>query len=78
MSATRYDEANHPSGPPPMPVLKSAIDTRSPAFRDNASAMRALVGDLNDRIARVREGGGPSARDKHLARGKLLPRDRIR
>ncbi|MGE4221229.1 MAG: carboxyl transferase domain-containing protein [Alphaproteobacteria bacterium] len=61
-----------------MPVLKSAIDTRSPAFRDNATAMRALVGDLNDRIARVREGGGPSARDKHLARGKLLPRDRIR
>ena len=61
-----------------MPVLKSAVDTRSQAFRDNAAAMRALVDDLNGRIARVREGGGPSARDKHLARGKLLPRDRIR
>ncbi len=61
-----------------MPVLKSAVDTRSQAFRDNADAMRALLDDLNDRIARVREGGGPSARDKHLARGKLLPRDRIR
>ncbi|WP_424813106.1 carboxyl transferase domain-containing protein [Roseococcus sp. YIM B11640] len=40
--------------------------------------MRALVRELRDTAERVRLGGGEAAREKHLARGKLLPRDRIR
>lgn len=40
--------------------------------------MRALVADLNAQAARIREGGGEAARAKHLGRGKLLPRDRVR
>jgi 3-methylcrotonyl-CoA carboxylase beta subunit len=39
--------------------------------------MRKLVNDLRDRVARASLGGGEQARDKHLARGKLLPRDRV-
>ena len=61
-----------------MTVLKSAVDTRSEAFQANAEAMRGLVGDLRDRVARIKEGGGERARDKHLARGKMLPRERVR
>ena len=61
-----------------MTVLKSAIETRSAAFDENRAAMRALVEDLRGKVAQVKDGGGQAARDKHLARGKLLPRERIR
>ena len=40
--------------------------------------MRALVADLNETVDRVRLGGGRAARERHLSRGKLLPRDRVR
>ena len=40
--------------------------------------MRALVADLREKVAAVRLGGGETARAKHTARGKLLPRERIR
>jgi len=61
-----------------MTVLKSAIDTKSKAFRDNAKALSGLVADLQAKVAEVKEGGGKAAREKHLARGKLLPRERVR
>ncbi|HEX9769666.1 MAG TPA: carboxyl transferase domain-containing protein, partial [Kiloniellales bacterium] len=61
-----------------MTVLKSAINTKTKAFRDNATALRALVDDLQAKVSEVKEGGGKAARDKHLARGKLLPRERVR
>jgi 3-methylcrotonyl-CoA carboxylase beta subunit len=61
-----------------MPVLDTAIDTRSPGFAANDAAMRTLVADLRAKADRVRQGGGEAARAKHLARGKMLPRDRVR
>jgi 3-methylcrotonyl-CoA carboxylase beta subunit len=44
----------------------------------NAAAMRALVGDLREKVARIALGGGEAARQRHLSRGKLLPRDRVK
>ncbi len=61
-----------------MTVLKSTISTRSEAFRENQAAMAALVADLESKVETVKQGGGAQARDKHLARGKLLPRERVR
>ncbi|HZB90962.1 MAG TPA: carboxyl transferase domain-containing protein, partial [Stellaceae bacterium] len=61
-----------------MSALKTALDSRSDTFRANAAAMRAHVADLEARIAQVRQGGGEEARARHLGRGKLLPRDRVR
>src|SRR5262249_18743001 len=61
-----------------MAVLKAAVDPRSPVFQANAEAMRGLVADLRQRVATIREGGGVAARERHVARGKLLPRERIR
>src|SRR5215469_16735265 len=61
-----------------MPVIESALDLRSPESCANADAMRALVADLRATADRVRLGGGAEARKRHLSRGKLLPRDRIR
>jgi 3-methylcrotonyl-CoA carboxylase beta subunit len=61
-----------------LPTLNTTIDTRSPSFAANAAAMRALVDDLRAQVERVRLGGGQAARDKHTARGKMLPRARVR
>ena len=61
-----------------MTVLATALDTGGEAFRANAAAMRALVDDLEAQVARVAEGGGKRARARHLKRGKLLPRERLR
>jgi 3-methylcrotonyl-CoA carboxylase beta subunit len=61
-----------------MPVIPSRIDTRSEAFRDNAGHLRRLAEDFKAELARTAQGGGEKARARHLARGKLLPRERIR
>ncbi len=61
-----------------MAVLKSVVNTRSAEFRTNADAMNRLVEGLREQVDRIREGGGAAARQKHVARGKLLPRERIR
>ncbi len=61
-----------------MPTIKSRLDNGSPAFQANVEHHRALAADLRERVARVAEGGGPEAQKKHTARGKLLPRERVR
>ncbi|MFO1189713.1 MAG: carboxyl transferase domain-containing protein [Alphaproteobacteria bacterium] len=61
-----------------MPVLKSSINPRSADFKANKGTMDALVADLRDKVAAVEAGGGAEARQRHVARGKLLPRDRLR
>src|SRR5204863_3337461 len=47
-------------------------------FASNAAAMRVCVEGRRGKVAVVREGGGEAARRRHLARGKLLPRERVR
>ncbi len=61
-----------------MTILTSALDPRSESFRGNDAAMRGLVADLRAKLAAVEEGGGETARRRHLARGKLLARERVR
>src|SRR6187399_31195 len=60
-----------------MPVLESKVDRKSAEFAANSAVMRALVEELRARTAKIALGGGEAARAKHVARGKLLPRDRI-
>jgi 3-methylcrotonyl-CoA carboxylase beta subunit len=60
-----------------MPVLETKVDRTGAEFAANAAAMRALVEELRSRQARVALGGGEAARARHVARGKLLPRDRV-
>ena len=61
-----------------MAVIASTADPRSDSFRVNAAQMAALVAALRSTVERIREGGGEVARKRHLDRGKLLPRERIR
>src|SRR5699024_8194866 len=60
-----------------MDVLTSAVDATSEDGERRAAAMRALVADLRERLAAAASGGSERARERHRARGKLLPRDRI-
>ncbi len=60
-----------------MSILKSQLNTRSEEFKANAAAMQALVADLRAKTTGVARGGSEDARAKHLARGKLLVRDRV-
>ena len=45
-----------------MPVIKSAVATRSPEFKANTAAMTALVDDLHRQVEKVRDGGNTSRR----------------
>ncbi len=57
--------------------LASSLDPRAPEFRANADAMAEIVADLRAKVAQMALGGGAASRQRHVARGKLLPRDRI-
>ena len=60
-----------------MPVLTTQLDTRSPDFQANVGAMQTVVSDLRQTVDTIALGGPEAARQKHLARGKLLPRERV-
>jgi 3-methylcrotonyl-CoA carboxylase beta subunit len=60
-----------------MTILETRLNPRSPEFKANAEAMSAQAADLKAKITQVAAGGGAEARAKHVARGKLLPRDRV-
>ena len=61
-----------------MPRITTKLDPRSPAFEENSKHHRALAEDLWAQVAKVSEGGGAESQKKHVSRGKLLPRERVR
>ena len=60
------------------PVIDSQVKPKSEAFETNRAANMALRDQLRADIAKASAGGSERAREKHLSRGKLLPRDRVR
>ena len=60
-----------------MSVLTSTISSGSDDFKANAAAMDALVADLAEKRSAAALGGAERSRERHLSRGKLLPRDRV-
>jgi len=61
-----------------MTVLQSKVRTNSDDFKANLKAMNLVIADLEKVVQSIKMGGGERAREKHLSRGKLLPRERIR
>ena len=61
-----------------MPRIKSRLDPSAPEFKAAAEHHRKLADDLRAQVAKVADGGGADAQKKHAARGKLLPRERVR
>ncbi|RDC59010.1 Methylcrotonoyl-CoA carboxylase [Alteripontixanthobacter maritimus] len=59
------------------PTLTSKIDVESPAAKDNASHNRALNAELRAKVAQAALGGSEGSRERHVSRGKLLPRERV-
>jgi len=53
------------------------VDTSAPSFVNNAKAMRQRLAELDQALAAALAGGGPRYAQRHQARGKLLPRERI-
>lgn len=60
-----------------MTQLATRINTHSPEFAENNTHHRALRDALQQKLAHVAEGGGEKNVERHHARGKLLPRERI-
>src|SRR4051812_11383735 len=60
-----------------MAILDTKLNSRSDDFKSNAAAMQTLVDDLKAKIEQIMLGGGDEPRKKHVARGKLLPRERV-
>jgi 3-methylcrotonyl-CoA carboxylase beta subunit len=61
-----------------MALIGSEVDGRAGEFCANAEHMAGLVGELREKVDVLCLGGDARSRERHLARGKLLPRDRIR
>jgi 3-methylcrotonyl-CoA carboxylase beta subunit len=60
-----------------MPVLETQLNARTADFQANVAAMQTLVDHLRGEVAKSAAGGGEAARAKHVARGKLPPRERV-
>jgi 3-methylcrotonyl-CoA carboxylase beta subunit len=60
-----------------METLISSLDPDSEGFRANDASQRALVDELNERLRTTALGGPEKSRERHVSRGKLLPRDRV-
>ena len=59
------------------PVIASSIDLGSDTARARAEHNRALARELRERVAKAALGGDERSRERHVSRGKLLPRDRV-
>jgi 3-methylcrotonyl-CoA carboxylase beta subunit len=57
--------------------MTTSFDVASPTAKTNRESMNALVADLRERLATARLGGPERSRQRHVAAGKLLPRDRV-
>jgi len=60
-----------------MATLTTHVNTRSAEFIANRESTVKIIEDLRNKVAQISKGGGDRTREKHLNRGKLLPRDRI-
>jgi acyl-CoA carboxylase subunit beta len=60
-----------------MTVLRSTLDTRAPAYQESVAVMTAKLSDIDEELAKALAGGGPKYVERHHARGKLTPRERI-
>ena len=58
--------------------VNSNLDKKSISFKKNFETMKDLVAELNKKKRLVKIGGSLDARKKHIKRGKLLPRERIK
>ncbi|KAJ5099408.1 methylcrotonoyl-CoA carboxylase beta chain [Penicillium argentinense] len=67
----------HPHHASALSVLPTAVDTSSPEYRENSQQMQELLDRMSTLHTKISQGGSEKAREKHISRGKMLPRDRV-
>ncbi len=60
-----------------MAILKTGVNVHDARFKENAGIMSGLVADLQKERATAALGGDQRSRERHVSRGKLLPRERV-
>jgi acetyl-CoA carboxylase carboxyltransferase component len=60
-----------------MEILESQLNPADERFKSNTAHNRALAAELRERLAQVRQGGGPKYQERHREQGKLFVRDRV-
>ncbi|KAJ2491205.1 Methylcrotonoyl-CoA carboxylase beta chain, mitochondrial [Coemansia sp. RSA 2050] len=65
------------SGIDSMSVIPNTVESKTALFAENSASMSAAVADLEAQVSLASLGGSTQAREKHVSRGKLLPRDRV-
>ncbi|KAJ5894903.1 methylcrotonoyl-CoA carboxylase beta chain [Penicillium taxi] len=73
-SIANYTHPHHASA---LSVLPTAVDTSSVEYQENTRQMQELLDRMSSLHGKIAQGGSQKSRDKHLARGKMLPRDRV-
>lgn len=73
-SVASYTHPHHASA---LSVLPTAVDTSSPEYRENSQQMQDLLDRMSSLHGKISQGGSEKAREKHISRGKMLPRDRV-
>lgn len=58
-------------------VLPTIVDPSSEEYKENARQMGEVMAKLEELTKKIHQGGPPKAREKHIARKKMLPRDRV-
>jgi 3-methylcrotonyl-CoA carboxylase beta subunit len=58
-------------------VLRSNVDTSSPEYKENKASMEEVLARMRELRTKVEEGGTKKAKDKHVARGKMLAREYV-
>ena len=61
-----------------MPRITDTVDRLADEYGRNRDALLRRVAELRSRVAQAAEGGGAASRERHVSRGKLLPRERVR
>ncbi len=60
-----------------MPQIETKVDRESEDYVNNKDANESLAAALRELSDHIKTGGSARSRERHLSRGKLLPRDRI-
>ena len=58
-------------------VLPTSVDKSSAQYQENARQMGEVMAQMQELHRKIQEGGSAKARDKHIARGKMLPREYV-
>ncbi|MCJ1298453.1 Methylcrotonoyl-CoA carboxylase beta chain, mitochondrial [Hypocenomyce scalaris] len=73
-SIATHTHAHHASA---ISILPTNVDPSATDYKENARQMGEVMAKMNELHAKIERGGPEKARQKHVARGKMLPRDRI-